>query len=118
SSVANNGSPLTVALNMRTFVLPSMTPGGGGCTTLQLKPGAPPGSVGRGRAIGLPITVSQTSVNETVVVDVTDGGQTVVEKVYDAAFFQSGKRDDFTLTSSGQMILLRFWGTADPGGNP
>jgi hypothetical protein len=117
-SVASNGSPLVVALNMRSFVLPAMTAGGSSCTTYHLKQGAPQGSVGGGPAIGLPITVSQKSVNETVVVDVTDSGQTVIEKVYDAAFFQSGKRDDFTLTSSGQMLLLRFWGTADPNGNP
>jgi len=118
SPVTSNGSPLAVALNMRAFALPSMTQGGSSCTTYQLKPGGPEASSGGGPAIGLPITVSQKSVNETIVVDVTDSSQTVIEKIYDAAFFQSGKRDDFSMTSSGQMILLRFWGTVDPGGNP
>jgi hypothetical protein len=62
--------------------------------------------------------VSQTSVDETVVVEVTDNGQKVAEKIYDEVFFQSGKRDDFTVTSSGQTVLLRFWGAADPAGQP
>jgi hypothetical protein len=118
SSVSSNGSPLAVALNMRSFELPSMMPRGSSCTTYHLKPGGPEDESGGAPALDLPITVSQKAVNDTIVVNVTDSSQTVIEKIYDATFVQSGKRDDFTLTSSGQMILLRFWGTVDAGGNP
>ena len=62
--------------------------------------------------------MSQTAVDYTVVVEVTNDGQLVVEKVYDEAFFESGERDEFAVTLSGQAVLLRFWGSFDPDGLP
>jgi hypothetical protein len=113
---APNIPALTVALNHRLFEPPSMTPSGG-CVTYQLKPGARSTSSG-GSALGLPLVVSETAVDYTVVVEVTDKGQQVVEKVYDEDFFESGQRDEFTVTSSGQTMLLRYWATFDADGRP
>jgi hypothetical protein len=111
--------PLVVALNHRLFASPSMTPLGSGCVTYQLRPGGPSSSSGAGSvASGLPFVVSETAVDYTVVVEVTENDQEVVEKVYDEPFFDSGKRDDFTVTSSEQTMLLRYWATFDANGRP
>ena len=115
---APNIPPLAVALNHRLFESPSMTPAGSGCATYQLKPGGPRITTGGGSASGLPLAVSETAVDYTVVVAVTDKGQPVIEKIYDEAFFESGKRDDFTVTSSEQTMLLRYWATFDADGRP
>ena len=71
---------------------------------------------GSGSAAGLPLAVQQHADNDRVIVDVTDSGRVVVERVYDLAFFQSGKIDEFTASASGQMMLLRYWG--DASANP
>ena len=113
-----NVTPLMVALNQRLFASPSMTSLGGGCTTYQLRSGASNESSGGGGVGGLPFEVSQKGVDDTVVVEVTDEGQQIVEKVYDKDFFQSGQRDDFTATSSDVTMLLRFWATEDSDGRP
>ncbi len=111
--------PLAVALNHRLFASPSMTPLGSGCVTYQLNPGGPGSSSGGGwSASELPFVVSETAVDDTVVVEVTDKGQEVVEKVYDEPFFDSGKRDDFTVTSSEQSMLVRYWATFDADDRP
>lgn len=109
--------PLAIALNHRLFESPSMTSLGSGCISYRLKTGANT-STGGGSASGLPLEVNQKAVDYTVVVDVTDKGQQVVEKIYDEVFFQSGTRDDFTATSSDQTMLLRFWATFDADGLP
>jgi hypothetical protein len=111
-------SPLAVAMNQRTFVSPATTPPGSACNTYVLRAGNPNASSGGGPANGLSLEVSQTVVDYSIVVDVTDNGRELTQKIYDAAFFEAGKRDDFSVTSSGASVLLRFWGTADPGGHP
>jgi hypothetical protein len=112
-----------VVLNERLFELPSMKSAGSGCMMYDLKPaslfggGSSSGS-GSGSASGLPLVVGQRSDNDRVIVDVTDGARVVVERVYDLAFFRSGKLDEFTATVPGEMMLLRYWGGVDPNGQP
>ena len=115
------GTP--VVLNERLFELPSMTSAGSGCTTYDLRApslfgGGVSGSSGGGSAAGLPLVVEQRSDNDRVIVDVTDAGSVVVERVYDLTFFQSGKVDEFTASVTGEMMLLRYWGGFDANGNP
>ena len=112
--------PLAVALNNRLFQSPSMTSSGSGCATYQLKPGGAKVTAGGGSASGRSLAVSETAVDYTVVVAVTEKGQQVAERVYDEAFFESGKRDEFTVTStsSDEAILVRYWATFDADGRP
>lgn len=110
-------SPLAVALNMRVFQSPPTT-SGLSCNTYLLKPGGPVLTTGGGPALGVPLDVSQMAVDYSVVVTVKDGDKLIAQKVYNEAFFQSGKRDDFTVTAADQMVLLRYWGSVDPGGHP
>ena len=113
-----DNATLAVALNQRVFPSESTTPAGSACNTYLLKRGTPNAASGGGPAIGLPLGVSQMAVDYSVVVNVTDDGKLVSEKVYDEAFFASGERDDFTVTLSGQAVLLRFWASLDPDGHP
>jgi hypothetical protein len=115
------GTP--VVLNERLFELPSMKSAGGGCSTYDLRApsffggGSSSGS-GGGSAAGLPLVVEQRSDNDRVIVDVTDNGLVVIERIYDLAFFRAGKLDEFTATVPGEMMLLRYWGGIDPNGQP
>ena len=113
-----NDATLAVALNQRVFPSESTTPPGSACTTYLLKRGTPNATSGGGPVTDLPLGVSQMAVDYSIVVSVTDDGKLVSQKVYDQAFFQSGERDDFTVTLSGQAVLLRFWGSLDPDGHP
>jgi hypothetical protein len=111
----DSGTP--VALNERLFELPSMTSDGSGCTMYDLRSasllgGGGSSASGSGSASGLPLGVQQRSDNDRVIVDVTDSGRVIIERVYDLAFFQSGKVDEFRASASGQMMLLRYWGDA------
>jgi len=115
---APNIPPLAVALNHRLFDTASMTSSpSGGCSSYQLKPGGPGISSGAGNADGL--GVNEMAVDYTVVVKVTDKDkQVIVEKIYDEAFFKSGQRDDFTVTSSDKTMLVRYWATFDADDRP
>jgi hypothetical protein len=112
-----------VALNERLFELPLMTSAGSGCTMYDLRQaslfgGGGSSSSGGGSAAAPSLTVEQRSDNDRVIVDVTDGGRPVLERVYGLPFFQSGKVDEFTASGSGGMMLLRYWGAVDANGSP
>jgi len=113
-----DSATLAVALNQRVFPSESTTPSGSACNTYLLTRGGPDPTSGGGPVTGLPLGVSQMAVDYSVVVNVTDDDKLVSQKVYDETFFESGKRDDFTVTLSGQAVLLRFWGSFDPDGHP
>jgi hypothetical protein len=115
----DSGTP--VVLNERLFELPSMKFDGAGCTMYRLGASSILGGGGSssssgGSAAGLPLVVEQRSDNDRVIVDVTANGSVVVEKVFDLAFFESGKLDEFTASAPGQTMLLRYWG--DASANP
>ena len=115
----DSGTP--VVLNERLFELPSMKSDGSACMMYDLKApslfgGGGSSASGGGSASGLPLAVEQRSDNDRVIVDVTDSGRVIIERVYDLAFFQSGKVDQFTASATGQMMLLRYWG--DASANP
>jgi hypothetical protein len=121
SSCEGPGTP--VVLNERLFDLPAMTSAGEGCTMYELRQpslfsGGGSSSSGGGSANGLPLVVGQRSADDRVVVDVTDNGRVVVERIYDESFFRSGKVDEFTATTLGETMLLRYWGATDPNGHP
>jgi len=112
-----------VALNERLFDLPSMASAGIGCTMYDLRPPSLFGSgssssSGGGGTAAHSLTVEQRSDKDRVIVDVSDGGRPVLERVYGLPFFQSGKVDEFTASGSGGMMLLRYWGAIAANGSP
>jgi hypothetical protein len=108
-----------VVLNERFLELPSLTVSRTDCFEFNLGPSGGSSSAGGAPAGGGGLAVSESSINGTVLIDVSDGVQVVVHRTYDEAFFKSGKVDQFTATStSGASMMLRFWGAFDPNSAP
>jgi len=103
-----------VALNERLFAASTMTSEGGGCALYELGGG---GQASAGAGV-LGFSVVQTQAGDHVVVDVSEGNRTVVQRSYDEAFFKSGQVDEFVAASStaGNDLLLRYWGKFHPNG--
>jgi hypothetical protein len=102
---------VSVAFNERAFELPSMDSAGEGCTryTFGASSGTSGGTTG---SLSSRLTISQHSGDHRVIVDVNDGSRRLVEKVYDQAFLQSERVDEFTVTTAaGESVLLRYWGS-------
>ena len=105
------------AVNERIFELPSMKSAGAGCMDVRLGGGVSgTGTAGGSDRSPLAITVR---TRENMVVQVTESGRLLVERVYDEVFLRSGRLDEFNVTaSSGQGRLLRYWASFGADGRP
>jgi hypothetical protein len=102
-----------VALNGRLFDAQTMQSQGGGCSIYMLGSKAWSG----GSAHLTEFVVAEDQTETAINVTVTRGSDVVVTRQYDAAFFQAGTLDQFVAPStSGNDLLLRYWGKYHPGG--
>lgn len=106
------------AVNERIFELPSMKSAGAGCFSVELGGRGSGGTGTAGGSDGSPLAIS-AHVGENMVVQVTEQGRVLLERVYDEAFFRSGRLDEFSVTAStGHGRLLRYWASFDAAGRP
>jgi hypothetical protein len=106
------------AVNERIFELPSMKSAGAGCLGVRLGSGSEGGTETGGGSDGSPLVIA-TRIREDMTVQVTESGRLLVERVYDEAFFLSGRLDEFSVTAStGQGRFLRYWASFDADGRP
>ena len=107
-------SPVPVLLNGRQFTADTMQRLGAGCTMYRL--GSGEGAESGGGSTQTNLVVRERLAADQIVVSVTDGGQTIVERQYGEPFFAAGTVDEFTAMPSGggEGLLLRYWGKLDP----
>src|SRR6478735_52097 len=105
-----------VLLNARLFNAQTMASEGGGCSMYRLGSKSTSG----GSLHGPDFVVSEDQSESAITITVTpaQGSDVLVTRAYDAAFFQSGRLDEFTASSSsGAGMLLRYWGKFHPVGS-
>jgi hypothetical protein len=102
-----------VLLNGRLFNAQTMESHGGGCSLYRL--GSKAKSQLAGGAVDSDVRWVEEQTETSINVSVTEGGTIVASRAYDAAFFQSGRLDEFTApVQSGPGLLLRYWGKYHP----
>jgi hypothetical protein len=102
-----------VLLNGRLFDAHTMESAGGGCSMYLLGSKA----LSQGALHGPDFVVAEAQTESAITITVTpaQGSDVLATRAYDAAFFQSGRLDEFTASSaSGAGILLRYWGKFHP----
>ena len=107
------------AVNERTFELPSMKPGPGGCMGIRLGRGPTETAATGASGAGSTLVTQASWGGEALVVRVSEGSTLLLERSYDEEFLRSGRVDEFTVTSStGQSRLYRYWASYDENGQP
>lgn len=106
--------PVPVLLNGRQFTADTMQRLGAGCTMYRLWSGESAESGGGSTQTNL--VVQERLAGDQIIVSVTDGAQTIVQRQYAESFFAAGTVDEFTAQPSagGEELLLRYWGKLDP----
>src|SRR5690349_4027764 len=87
-----------VALNERILAADTLELKGGGCSLYRLGSGETAGSTSGG--VSEVLVVKQEMSGDAVTVSVDEGARTIVRRRYDEAFFEAGRLDEFTATSS------------------
>jgi len=94
-----------------------MTLFGQGCSYYVLSDNGGQTSSGAGSTTS-GFAVEESSSVARVVVVVSNDGQVLVQRSYDEAFFRSGRADEFkAMASTGQGLLLKYWGTVEADDN-